>query len=480
MSDFAYASLVEIRKRLLDLTANNILLHYRHPQDRCISIVADAADRIYAALQDGEKLKFRPVPEPKPKELRQSELWDSGNKIPNAEEWAKRLGINTALELITPIAAKSKKDDLQTLLYPASLVSRLQKIRALAGSAMDETGSNILYLTLGFLEWTDNDRKSAKHLAPLFTLPVKLGAGNPAGNGGERSYYISLRDDDAFSNVTLQEKLWHDFNLRLPSINKGQTPEDYFACIEQTLLKIKPTWQIKRRATLTLLNFTKQAMYQDLDPANWPKSAPLEEHPIIKKLFSNKSEESHADISIHYAEEHDIDHIPQIHDDFPLIYDADSSQHSALIDAVKGKNLVIEGPPGTGKSQTITNLIAACLNSGKTVLFVAEKMAALNVVKDRLDKAGLGEFCLELHSHKTNKKELLHALEQKLDKQGQYRHPAKIHTDIQYYENYKNSYSTMPRGLINLGKTAASVSTASLIAQPASAWRCHCRLTPLP
>ena len=437
MSDFAYASLVEIRKRLLDLTANNILLHYRHPQDRCISIVADAADRIYAALQDGEKLKFRPVPEPKPKELRQSELWDSGNKIPNAEEWAKRLGINTALELITPIAAKSKKDDLQTLLYPASLVSRLQKIRALAGSAMDETGSNILYLTLGFLEWTDNDRKSAKHLAPLFTLPVKLGAGNPAGNGGERSYYISLRDDDAFSNVTLQEKLWHDFNLRLPSINKGQTPEDYFACIEQTLLKIKPTWQIKRRATLTLLNFTKQAMYQDLDPANWPKSAPLEEHPIIKKLFSNKSEESHADISIHYAEEHDIDRIPHIHDNFSLIYDADSSQHSALIDAVKGKNLVIEGPPGTGKSQTITNLIAACLNSGKTVLFVAEKMAALNVVKDRLDKAGLGEFCLELHSHKTNKKELLHALEQKLDKQGQYRHPAKIHTDIQYYENYK-------------------------------------------
>ena len=174
MSDFAYASLAETRKRLLDLTASNALLNYRHPQDRCISIVADTADRIYAALQGGEELKFRPVPEPGSKELQQSELWGSGNKTPNAEEWAKRLGINTALELTAPITAESKKDDLQTLLYPATLASRLQKIRALAGSAMDETGSNILYLTLGFLEWADNDGKSGKRLTPLFTLPVKL------------------------------------------------------------------------------------------------------------------------------------------------------------------------------------------------------------------------------------------------------------------------------------------------------------------
>lgn len=444
MSDFSYTSLADIRKRLLNLTAKNVLLNYRHPQGRSVVIVDDEVNRIYAALQEGKKLPFLPVPEPTQLELQQSELWDnskdngSKNKMPKAEEWAKRLGMDIKTELTAPMTAEHKRVGLQTLLYPATLASRLQKIRSLAATAMDETGSNILYLTLGFLEWADNDSKSSKHLAPLFTLPVKLELGSPD-KGGRRCYTISLGDDDAFSNVTLQEKLWHDFELRLPSIHDEQTPEDYFMVVEQTLLTAKPEWQIKRRASLTLLNFTKQAMYQDLDPANWPKSASLEEHPIIKKLFSNKSEESHADISIHYAEEHDIDHIPQIHDDFPLIYDADSSQHSALIDAVKGKNLVIEGPPGTGKSQTITNLIAACLNSGKTVLFVAEKMAALNVVKDRLDKAGLGEFCLELHSHKTNKKELLHELKQKMEKheQGTYRQPPQIHTDIQYYENYK-------------------------------------------
>jgi archaellum biogenesis ATPase FlaH len=95
--------------------------------------------------------------------------------------------------------------------------------------------------------------------------------------------------------------------------------------------------------------------------------------------------------------------------------DADSSQHSAIIDVLNGKNIVIEGPPGTGKSQTITNLIAACLANGKSVLFVAEKLTALEVVRKRLDASGLGAFCLELHSHKTQKKTVLADIKNRLD-----------------------------------------------------------------
>ena len=102
-----------------------------------------------------------------------------------------------------------------------------------------------------------------------------------------------------------------------------------------------------------------------------------------------------------------------------LIYDADSSQHSAIVDALKGKNLVIEGPPGTGKSQTITNLIATALTQGKTVLFVSDKLAALEVVKRRLDNAGLGEFCLEFHSHKTQKRKILDDIKFRIDQQFQ-------------------------------------------------------------
>ena len=106
-----------------------------------------------------------------------------------------------------------------------------------------------------------------------------------------------------------------------------------------------------------------------------------------------------------YGEEYAID--DHHHAQLPLIYDADSSQHSALIDALDGKNLVIEGPPGTGKSQTITNLIASALHMGKKVLFVSEKLAALEVVKARLAHAGIENFVLELHSNKTNKKSVI-------------------------------------------------------------------------
>jgi len=167
-----------------------------------------------------------------------------------------------------------------------------------------------------------------------------------------------------------------------------------------------PQWRIRRQASLALLNFSKQAMYEDLNPEHWPEGESIQDHPIISQFFATSNEKNAGDV-LSYSEEHSIDHIDDIHDQFPLVYDADSSQHSALIDAVRGENLVIEGPPGSGKSQTITNLIAACISNGKKVLFVAEKMAALNVVKDRLDKAGLGDFCLELHSHKTQKQKIL-------------------------------------------------------------------------
>ena len=122
---------------------------------------------------------------------------------------------------------------------------------------------------------------------------------------------------------------------------------------------------------------------------------------------------------------------------YPLIDDADSSQHSALIDAINGKNLVIEGPPGTGKSQTITNLIAAAISQGKKVLFVAEKLAALEVVKRRLDAAGLGEFCLELHSHKSQKRKVITEIESRLSSHGRFRKPKTINVDISRYEELK-------------------------------------------
>lgn len=156
-------------------------------------------------------------------------------------------------------------------------------------------------------------------------------------------------------------------------------------------------------------------MWHDLDPKRWPAHSPLIDKKVLKRILVGPKEGDTAPGQ--YTEEYNQDEGGENElTKLPLILDADSSQYSALIDALSLKDgLVIEGPPGTGKSQTISNLIAAALEKGLSILFVAEKMAALSVVFNRLERAGLGEFCLQLHGLKTNKKELLSSLKDRLE-----------------------------------------------------------------
>ena len=133
---------------------------------------------------------------------------------------------------------------------------------------------------------------------------------------------------------------------------------------------------------------------------------------LLIHLRRRFSKEAKAGDTQFYAEDYRIDERSDA--DVPLVYDADSSQHSAVIDVLSGKNVVINGPPGTGKSQTITNIIAAAITQGKKVLFVSEKLAALEVVRHRLNKANLGHFCLELHSHKTQKKKFIEEISDRI------------------------------------------------------------------
>jgi very-short-patch-repair endonuclease len=193
-------------------------------------------------------------------------------------------------------------------------------------------------------------------------------------------------------------------------------------------------------------------MYLDLDSDRWPLEMPLDRHPRLVDMFTGSNAEG-----LSFATEFDIDEEAVKGDVPPLVCDADSSQHSALIDAARGKNLVIEGPPGTGKSQTITNLIAASLANGKRVLFVAEKMAALEVVKRRLDNCGLGDFCLELHSHKTSKVSLLKSLEDRIQASTRFSAPTTL-AHKQGLLNYKRDELTKYALLLNtpygeIGKT---------------------------
>lgn len=446
---FAYRSLEDLRNRMLDLTLRNVLLNYKHPV-KSLQIVNSNLDVIATSLLNQKKLEITPVPQPSDKELETIEEFTkiddkTNDKIvqkPSAKQWAEYLDINTEydLESCTNI---NDTQCLQTLLYNDKLESKIRVIRSDANSSIEEMGTNTLFITLGFLEWYESENSNAKNLSPLFNIPINIERDTSRKGLGVASYTIASNDDEIQTNLTLSEKLLNDFGISLPNIEEDVLPKEYLKLVQEAISLAKPRWKVKYYASIVLLNFSKQAMYRDLDPKNWHKNK-IENHTILSQLFGSKN--SNESSSIKHYEEYSIDNIEDIHYNFPLVYDADSSQHSALIDAIDGKNLVIEGPPGSGKSQTITNLIASALNSNKSVLFVAEKMAALNVVKSKLDNVGLGGFCLELHSHKTNKLRILQDLKDQLESFESYKSSKDFEVTVQRYEGYKtqlNDYANL-------------------------------------
>jgi hypothetical protein len=267
----------------------------------------------------------------------------------------------------------------------------------------------MLYLVMGFLEFHDSPTSDKLFRAPLLCVPVAMTKTEEA---QYTAFHLSYTGDELADNLSLREKVKRDFGLNLPEYDSDSEPsiDEYFNEVSRVIANM-PQWRVCRMMTLTLLSFSNMLLVRDLDPTNWPSAqgpAALLENPLIKQVFEGRPSSGDAQ----YASEYSIDDHPR--GNLPLIYDADSSQHSALIDVLDGHNRVIEGPPGTGKSQTITNLIAAALQAGKKVLFVAEKLAALEVVKSRLTQAGLDPFVLELHSNKTNKKRVLEDLAKRI------------------------------------------------------------------
>ncbi|MEH6446777.1 MAG: DUF4011 domain-containing anti-phage protein Hhe [Oceanospirillaceae bacterium] len=450
--NFAFDSLQSIRNRLLDLTGRNRLLNFKHGKTGFIRVIDEMPDQLANELLEGHQFKFMPIDEPKREELIEHGyivIDDKGQEVrikadPTAKEWAKVQGLNTSYEL--PLSTKTKdtkhKDsNIQSMIYPRELEAQLRNIRSKANTAIEETGANILYLAFGFLEWFEDENSDVVRQAPLYLIPVKVDRASLDKNVGTYTYTVEYTSEDIIPNLSLSEKLKHDFHLHLPEIEDDFLPEEYFDLVEKKLIQHKPQWKLKRFSTLAMFDFGKLLMYLDLDPDRWPQGANnIQNHSILQKFFAKEGADN-GESGTCFGKEYAIDKLADVHERYPLIDDADSSQHSALVDAIKGKNIVIEGPPGSGKSQTITNLIAAAISQGKKVLFVAEKMAALQVVKSRLQRAGLGDFCLELHSHKTQKKQVYENISQRINKQDEYRYPSSIEIDIQMYEEKKQALS---------------------------------------
>lgn len=382
------------RQELLDLGLRNPLLNYRALKARGLDIVREKSAEVYRILVDGKR-KMTFEPNRRSEQQRSAGLTDGvdGSDGPAAV---------TLGEPEEPSPEQYADSKLQTDYSLKALEQRLLNTYLSARTYIEEQGVNILYMTLGMLRWYESDSAQEPRRAPLVLVPVRVDRAS-----AKERYSLVYTEEEVGHNISLLAKLKAEFGLELPELPEGEEidVQAYYDAVSNAI-EGQGRWAVEPDAiAIGFFSFGKFMMYRDLDAAKWPEHASLEQHPVLGALLTDGFREPPSSI----GDEEPID--PHLDLSRSLyITDADSSQIAALLDAKQGRNLVIQGPPGTGKSQTITNLIAEAIADGKKVLFVSEKMAALEVVKRRLDAAGLGDACLELHSHKTNKKTLLKEL----------------------------------------------------------------------
>ena len=302
--------------------------------------------------------------------------------------------------------------NLQTALSGETLQTNLLRLDQQARSALDERGVNILFLAVGFLKRPQAKGSQETFLAPLVLIPAALDRAS-----AKQRFKLCALSDDPEVNPCLAAMLEQEFRIKLPEMPEDWVNEfDLDSFLEETAKSIagQRDWDVVPSMCLGLFSFTKYMMYKDLDPNRWPSGKSLLDNPWIRCLLAPDEAPIEQDMN-GVPDPRDLDEFLSPSHTYQVL-DADSSQLRVICAAKLGKTMVVQGPPGTGKSQTIANIIAECLSEGKTVLFVSEKMAALQVVKRRLDAVGLGDFCFELHSTKANRGAVIRELSRVLEK----------------------------------------------------------------
>lgn len=386
------------KSKLLDLTLRNRLINFKPTKIMLPLRVPDPA-HLEDALADGQEWKFRPLPQ-----IMQ------GDDPRVAAVAARRTG-EDPVEVAAERAMEQK--ELLAAVEPKVLDSRLYEIYSAARLGLEEGGANTLYLALGFLRWAEEERAEKTHLAPILLVPVTL-----TRQSVRTGYSVKRHDDETIVNPTLVQLLRENFQLTLkgldplPADENGVDVKKIWQIFRLAVNEIS-RWEVKEDVYLGIFSFTKYLMWKDLQD----RTAQLKQNRVVDHLIERPREPIGVSEDLSSRKDLDERHPPESLL-APLL--ADSSQLNALSRASAAHDFALEGPPGTGKSQTITNLIAHFLGHGKTVLFVSEKMAALDVVERRLKNIGLGPFCLELHSAKARKTEVLAQLRSAMEvAQGQ-------------------------------------------------------------
>ena len=369
-------------RKLLDLGMRNTLLNLRLTKTM-VPLLSASLDDLEDALSDGGDFSVRPRPTD----------WVPVNGKVGFENLHIVDGYSALLQ------SEFQSGRLRSALTESELNHALKNLYRSAKTDMEENGANTLYLALGLLKWYETNRSTQARYAPLLLVPIEMLRKSAA-----EGYVIRLRDDEVQMNITLLEKLRQDFSIEirglepLPTDNKGVDTRRVFATVRHAIINQK-RWDVLESACLGIFSFSQFVMWNDIHN----RADDLARSKVVRSLMEGHLTWQAEDMRIEGQ-------VPE--DEVLLPIPADASQLFAIESAAEGKSFVLHGPPGTGKSQTITALIANVLAEGKTVLFVAEKMAALEVVQKRLAAIGLAPFCLELHSNKAKKKDVLEQLRQ--------------------------------------------------------------------
>lgn len=362
-------------RRLLDLSTRNNLLNIRFSKNTLRFMVSSLTEMVQLLYKNREILIVdRP---------------DDWETPADSKDLGERVNFNDSI--MDLLRKELEKDTLRSYQDPKALTKTLTSLYRSARLSIEESGANTLYIALGFLKWFEPG-KSFPHFAPIVLYPIRLER-----KSANKGYYMVSRGEDPLLNETLFELLKQNYDIEMPDVSeaiqneKGLDIKYILAAVRKAVME-QDKWDVIEESIISIFDFNRFVIWNDLRT----NRESMSEHPLIHSLVEGKLHEE-------IDNDETIDGKEVASDDIALPISADSSQLAAIYEAASGKSFVLHGPPGTGKSQTITNIISNALFHGKRVLFVAEKMAALEVVQKRLATIGLDPFCLELHSNKTKK-----------------------------------------------------------------------------
>lgn len=368
--------------RLYDLGRRNRLIYYTPQQGLYIDVEFPLLGDVYQRLILEEKKLSFPV-------LDEIDLLDTADS--NAPRSLSEL----------------KPDEIRSSRTLQQMAHTIYRLRQKGRVAREEHGTNILYVALGFLEWYEFPSDSDSVQSPLLLVPITLEQ-----NKKRHNYQLQADSGEIVLNSSLRVKLEHDFGLKLPEPPEGADLEQFRRYLEEIRLLIadRKKWLLHEKTAISIFAFQRDSLVNDLT-VNRER---ILQHPIMRR-FADPSFNPNAGLE-DFPRATELDDRVAPKQVFQIL-DADSSQQEAIEVAKKGLSFIIQGPPGTGKSQTIANIMAEFLAAGKKVLFVSEKMAALDVVYRRLERSQLADYCLVIHSDKTDKKAIIQKLGKSLSRE---------------------------------------------------------------